>query len=172
MLHGFPLLETFLLGHLGTISRDTPLGYSPVCLPHLRSIELGEDEVCSGLMTFLRFPRNIAVGFRMILHEHLYRDAPPRFTAAIQQVLGTIDIRSITLAVPLSYFDTGLLIRLEGLGGTLEITTDERPSNTRQRNLFLALDRTLLCGRTLPMRVPRPVLIRVPSHSILIDHRV
>ena len=65
MLRGCPLLE-FLLITQSYIREDLARHYHPVFLPHLRNIELGEDELCSGLITQLQFPPTVAVGFRML----------------------------------------------------------------------------------------------------------
>lgn len=136
-----PLLETLLLDHSGIISQDSS-SPSSVCLRHLRSIELGQDEARSGLITSLQFSRSIAVGFRMIRQYHIYNDTPSELVAAIQHVLGRTDIRSITLAASHNYTHMGILIRFEGPGGTLEITT-ERMYSPSPPHVLLALE-TLL----------------------------
>ena len=143
MLRGCPLLQTFLLSHSDVFPQDTAPGHASVCLPHLHSIELGEQEVHSGLVTSLQFHQNITVGFRMIPQDHLYDDPPPTLIAAIQHVSRRIDIRSIALTTPISAFDSGLLIRFEGPGGSLEITTNWRTSRRRKRHILLALERIL-----------------------------
>jgi hypothetical protein len=55
MLRGSPLLETLLITHSG-VSQDQTPDHSPVCLPKLRSIELGSYEVRCGLVLHLQFP--------------------------------------------------------------------------------------------------------------------
>ena len=137
-LRGCPLLETLLFSHSGVISEASSPDHSSVSLPRLRSIELGEDEVHSGLITFLQLPQKIAVGFRMIQQKHLYNDTPPTLISSIQHVLERIDIRSITLAAPLTYLHTELLIHFEGLGGSFEITTDGKCFPARPRPALLA----------------------------------
>ena len=76
-LRGCPLLETLLFSHSGVIPEASSPDCSSVSLSRLRNIELGEDEVHSGLITFLQLPQKIAVGFRMIQQKHLYNDTHP-----------------------------------------------------------------------------------------------
>ena len=122
-LRGCPRLETLFISD-SDVNRHPIRDYSPVALPHLRSIELGADEVRSGLVTHLRFPSNIAAGFRLVSMTDVLDDIPLAVVASMQHVLGRIDIHCITLAVPpLHGLDFDLLIRFEGLQASLEITT-------------------------------------------------
>jgi len=121
-LRGCPKLETLFISD-SCIDWDPTCGYSPVSLPHLRSIELGEDEVSSGLVTHLQLPQNVAAGFRMLPMVTIWGNIPPGAIATMQHVLGRIDIRCITLAVPpFSRKDLDVLVRFEGLQGSLEIS--------------------------------------------------
>ena len=126
MLRGCPLLETLLVINKSKVHNVPTRDPSPVSLPHLRSIELGVYEVRSGLMTHLRFPKNVAVGIRGLFTTDLCVGIPPAVTDTIQHVLEKIEIRHITLALP-SGLRPGvpsiLLARFEGLQGSLEITT-------------------------------------------------
>ena len=140
MLRECPLLETLLLSNSGLLPED-PSGYSSVCLPRLRSIELGEDEVHSGLVTSLQFSRDIAAGFRTIANKRIYKDDLPALITPIQHILGRIDSRSITLAASPDHSRPEILIRFEGSGGSLEITTEETYSV--QPHVLLALERML-----------------------------
>jgi len=122
MLCGCPLLETLLIIYSG-VWRGTTHDHSPVHLPNLRSLELGPYEVRCGLTTYLRFPSNVAAGFRTLLLNDVCRSVPPAVMAAMQHVLGRVDIRRITLAAPpRPDGKTEFLIRFEGLQGSLEIT--------------------------------------------------
>ena len=122
-LRGCPLLETFFLSSFGVCGGPTR-DHSPVSLPHLRDIEVGGDEVHSGLTTYLLFPQNVAVGFRLQSRYDVLYSGPLANMVATDHALGRIDIRCITLAIgstdPLD--DIGLLVRFEGLCGSLEIT--------------------------------------------------
>ena len=124
MLRGCPLLETLLItdSRVRAPTHDHP----PVSLPRLRGIELGEDELRSGLATRLHFPQNVAVGLRVLFSSDLYGDTPLASKASIQHVLRRIDIRCITLAVEIQepQGNVGLLVRFEGLYGSLEITAN------------------------------------------------
>ena len=121
-LRGCPRLETLFISN-SSIGQDPTRDHSPVSLPHLSSIELGAGEVHSGLVTHLRLPMNIAVAFRVLEKVDIYDDIPPAVIAAMQHVLGKIDIRCITLAVPLFFQDDpDLLVRFEGLQASLEIS--------------------------------------------------
>ena len=125
-LRGCPLLETLFLTCFGL--GDGP-GHPPhdrlsVSLPHLRSIELGADEFRS-LIPYLLFPQNVAVGFRMRARSDVWFSDSLAKMAAMQHVLGRIDVRSITIAFGPTgpYLDgMGLLVRFEGYCGSLEIT--------------------------------------------------
>lgn len=122
-LRGCPRLETLLISR-SHVTQDPTRHHSPVSLPHLSSIELGADEVRSGLMVHLRFPQNIAAGFRMLPSVDVCGDIPPTTLATIQQVLGRVDIHHITFAVPpYPGENPDILVRFEGLGTSLEITT-------------------------------------------------
>ena len=138
MLCECPLLETFLLSNSGLPPEDSS-GYPPVCLPRLRSIELGEDEVHSGLVTSLEFSRNIVAGFRTIANERIYTDDLSALITPIQHILGRIDSRSITLAASPDHSYPEILINFEGPGGSLEITTEGKYSE--QPHVLLALER-------------------------------
>ena len=123
MLRGCPLLETLLVTESRVRANITP-NYPPVPLPRLRSIELGEDEVRSGLATHLQFPQNVAVGLRMLFPSEVCGKIPFTVEATMQHVLRRIDICYIALAE--SQDPQGalvLLVRFEGLYGSLEITT-------------------------------------------------
>ena len=141
MLCECPLLETLLLSNSGLPPSD-PLGYSSVCLPRLRSIELGENEVHSGLVTSLQFSRNIAAGFRTIANKCIYTDDLSALITPIQHILGRIDSRSITLTASPDHSYPGIFVRFEGPGGSLEITTMERYS-LQPPHVLLALERML-----------------------------
>ena len=103
MLRRSPLLETLLLGSSG--------------------IEVDEDELLSGLINYLDFPKNIAAGFRTMHWTELWgNSASSVVTAAIKHVLKRIDIDCITLAVVVDRLGTlELLVRFEGPQGSLEI---------------------------------------------------
>ena len=124
MLRGCPLLETLLIADCRVHEFSTP-DHPPVSLPRLRSIELGEDEVRSGLATHLQFPNNIAVGLRTFFSLGLYDDIPFAVKSTMQHALRRVDIHCITVAAgtPDLENDVGLLARFEGLFGSLEITT-------------------------------------------------
>lgn len=62
LLRGCPLLETLLMTD-SRVRENPALDDPPVPLPRLRSIELGEDEIRSGLTTRLQLPKNVAVAF-------------------------------------------------------------------------------------------------------------
>jgi len=118
-----PLLETLLITH-SCVSQDQIFYHSPVCLPKLRSIELGSYEVRCGLILHLQFPPDVIVGFRVMLLKDVYGDVPMAVTDPVQHVLGRIDIRCITLAAsPHHEGGAKLLVRFEGLRGSLEIST-------------------------------------------------
>jgi len=120
---GCPRLETFFISH-SNVTQDAIRGHSPVSLPHLRSLELGADEVRSGLTAHLQFPRNIAAGFRMLPIIDICGDISPTVLATIHHVLGRIGINCVTFATPpRPEEDFDLLARFEGLGGSLKITT-------------------------------------------------
>ena len=139
MLRGCPLLETLLITD-SRVRKNTTPDHPPVSLPRLRSIELGEDEVRSGLATRLQFPQNIAVGLRMLFSSDVYGDIPFAAKATMRHVLRRIDIRCITLAVesPDPQGDVGLLIRFEGLYGSLEITTNTLHTDEMIWNVFFS----------------------------------
>jgi len=122
MLRGCPLLETLLIIHTGVRQKPTH-NHFPVSLPHLRSIELSLLEVHSELITHLQLPKNITAGFRMLFSTDVSYDIPLEFVTAAQHVLNRVDIRCITLAVPLCpQGRMQLLVRFEGLQGSLEMT--------------------------------------------------
>ena len=122
LLRVCPLLETLLIIHMGARQKPT-CDHSPVSLPRLRSIEVGLYEVCSGLITHLQLLPNVAAGFRMLHSANVSGNIPLEFVTTAQHVLRWINIRCVTLAVPLHpQGGVDLLIRLEGLQGSLEIT--------------------------------------------------
>ena len=137
MLRGCPLLETLLI-ILSNVRRDPTRDHPPVFLPYLRSIELGEDELFSGLTTHLQFPQNAAVGFRMACLLSEWVDIPLAAEATMQHVLRRIDIRRITLLVAPSDYHGGawLLVRFEGLSGSLEITSYSMGTGAQIRDAF------------------------------------
>ena len=123
MLCGCPLLETLLIIH-SSIWRGATHDHSAIRLPNLRSLELGPYEVHCGLTTYLQFPPNVAVGLREMTLPDIHGGAPPGVVATIQHVLRRIDPRYTTLAVPpRSKPGSELLIRFDGLEGSLEMTT-------------------------------------------------
>ena len=135
-LRGCPLLETLLITH-SCVSQDPIYDYSPVCLPMLRSIELGSYEVRCGLILYLQFPPDVKVGFRAMLLKDIYGDVPLVVMAPVQHVLGRIDIRCITLAAsPHHEGGAKLLVRFEGLGGSLEISTCGVYTRTEPQNVL------------------------------------
>ena len=124
MLRGCPLLETFLLDHHDPLLSDGG-GHPSVCLPRLRSIEVGVFEANLGLVPYLDFPRNVAVGLRRIGFSDLRSVISNPVVTTTQHVLGKIDIHSITLAAPITRdfgVFTDILVRFEGLQGSLEMT--------------------------------------------------
>ena len=98
MLRGCPLLEILPIVHSNDYT-DQTRDYSPVFLPHPRSVELGMCEAFSGLITHLQFPPNVTVGFRMPFPSYICAETTPSVTATMQHVL-RIDIRWITLGAP------------------------------------------------------------------------
>jgi hypothetical protein len=117
-----PLLETLLISHSDILPPATARNLSPVRLPHLRSIEVGVHEVRSGLIVNLDFPKNIAAGFRALRMPDVWGNITPAVTAAIQHVLGEINIYHITLAIaPNPQGNVELLLRFEGPHASLEI---------------------------------------------------
>ena len=124
MLRQFPLLETLLLAYSEILPTRTAHDHSQLCLPHLRSIEVGTHEIRCGLVTHLDFPKNITAGFRVMRLSDTLGDIPPAVTAAMQHVLGRIDIDRITLAMAPNLRAKGnmkLLVRLEGPQDSLEM---------------------------------------------------
>jgi len=128
-LRNSPRLETLFISNSSVDPRPTR-HHSPVSLPYLHSIELGSCEVRSDLVVHLQLPPNIAVGFRMLpvadvaSVRGIRGDIPLAVVANMQHVLGRIDIRCITLAVPpYPQVVPDLLVRFEGLQASLEITT-------------------------------------------------
>jgi len=122
-LQGCPRLETLFISH-SNITQSPTRDHSPVSLPHIRSIEFGPDEVRSGLTTHLRLPQDIAVGFRRLPIIDIWGNIPSTVVATIQHVLGRIGIHCITFAAPLHpEGDFHILVRFEGPGASLEITT-------------------------------------------------
>jgi hypothetical protein len=140
VLRGCPLLETLLLvNSVGYL--DLTHDPSPVSLPNLRSIELGSLEVHCGLTVCLRFPRNAAVGFRGLSVADESQEILPVVMAAMLHVLRRVDIRRITYVTPSSRCyqrKVSLLIRFEGLRGSLEITAtpDHRLAESRLKALL------------------------------------
>ena len=125
MLRGCPLLETLLLNSSDPISPATIQGQDPVNLSYLRSIEVGADEIDSGLIALLDFPPDIKAGFRLSHPDGLCGEEPGSALAAMQHVLRKVNVRCITLAAHLRY--QLFLLRFEGLRGSLEITTGYSP---------------------------------------------
>ena len=125
MLRQCPLLETLFLLSYSSFSSGPARSHSPVRLPHLRSIEVGVDELRSGLITHLDFPKSTAAGFRNMYLAHVWGNIPPAIMAAIQHVLTNIDIYRITLAIPPHTLgNLEALVRFEGSQGSLEMTID------------------------------------------------
>ena len=137
MLRGCPLLETLLITY-SEVHQDPTVDHPPVSLPHLRTIELGGEELFSGLTTHLQFPQNAAVGFRMTCWFSEWVDLPLAVEATMQHVLRRIDIRHITLLVASAGPHGGarLLICFEGLSGSLEITSCSSGTNAQIRDVF------------------------------------
>jgi len=135
MLRTCPLLETLLIA--GSSFHGNPAhDHSPVSLPHLRSIELGRYEVWSELITHLRFPSNVAVGFRTLTLTDVCGNIPPAVLASIHHVLRRVDINKITLAVPpLGHGDLELFVRFEGLQSSLELTIRGAHTDARLWNV-------------------------------------
>ena len=136
MLRGCPLLETLLLHHPDAISPGSTRGHTPVRLPHLRSIELGQFEIHSKMLTFLDFPRKFAVGFRATDLSSVCGNIPLTVLASIQHVLRRIDTRCITLATPPGYHHPLLLVRFEGPYGSLEITVWTEYDHNKLQDIF------------------------------------
>lgn len=135
-LRGFPLLETLLIVDLG-VSQDPTHDQSPVCLPKLRSIELDSNEVRCGLIPYLQFSPDVTAGFRGMFLKDVWGDVSLVVVAAMQHVLGRMDIRCVTLAV--SSYNNGIakfLVRFDGLRGSLEISTSSLYTNTELQNVL------------------------------------
>ena len=136
MLRGYPLLQTLLITK-SSVRQNPTRDHSPVSLLHLRIIELGAHEVCSGLITHLQFPRNAAVGFRMLPLSYVCGDIPLEIVVAMQHVLRRVNIHSITLAdSPRLRRDVGLFVHFEGLHGSLEMTIHGATTHTELWNVF------------------------------------
>ena len=138
-LRGCPLLETVLIILWSGDPQETTLDYSSVSLPNLHSIELGSYEVRSGLITYLLFPRTVAVGFRSLgAYDVCGYDVPPVVLASSRHVLGRMDIHTVVLAIVAPRCDGYLqaLIRFEGVVGSLEMTF---------RSWFMG-EGTIFCG--------------------------
>lgn len=126
MLRGCPLLETLLLDYSDAIPPATIHDHPAVCFPHLRAIEVGRYEVHSGLMTYLHFPPNVAVGLRMMRPDDFCGNISRAVRASTQHVLARIDIRCITLAAAMHNKGYILLrICFEGPRGSLEVTVGD-----------------------------------------------
>jgi len=123
LLCGCPLLEILLIHCCTrTWSHDQTPDHSPINLPNLRILEFGPHEAT--LMLYLRFPPGVAVGFREIMFNNEHGYFPPAVAAAIQDMVERAGVRRIILAVPTpSKEGSELLIRFDGLGGSLEMTT-------------------------------------------------
>ena len=148
MLRDCPLLEILLITHSGV--RQDPTGdHPPVSLPHLHTIELGEGGLCPGLTTHLQFPQSVAVGFHILSWSSMCGDVPLTVEATTQHVLRRIDIRRITLAVasPDPCGGVWLLIRFEGLPGSLEITPCSSDNDALIRGAFFG-SRGVLCSHS------------------------
>jgi len=139
VLRACPLLETLLIADSsfqGGPAHDS----TPVSLPHLRSIELGMFEVRSELITHLRFPSNVAAGFRTLYLTDVRGDIPPTVVAAMHHVLRKVDIGRITLAVPpLNRGVLELFIRFEGPQGSLELTIRDVHTDDQLWDVFFGL---------------------------------
>jgi len=140
-------LETLFIVQSGT-GQDPTHDLPVVSLPHLRSIELGAREARSGLISYLRFPSNIAVGFRMKVGSDLRGGNPLEDMTTMQHVLGSVNIHRITFAVgsqgPVG--GSGLLVRLEWLRGSLEITYPLE-TDTAVRNILFGPSGALFSSR-------------------------
>ena len=135
MLRGCPSLETLLISY-SHIDQEPTGDHPPASLPRLRSIELGTDEVRSGLITHLRFPSDVAAGFRILPAAEVRGDVSPTVVATMQHVLKRFDICSITFVVSSpNPGDFDLLIRFEGLRASLEISTYAE-TRTELRDIF------------------------------------
>ena len=125
LLRGCSLLETVLISIISsTGSQHVPQSHGPVKLQKLHSIELGEFEVRSGLMTLLQFPPGVAVGFRGV---NLHRPGTWPYES-VRHVLATIDIESVTVSYirHTAYAEHDLyLLRFEGVEGSLEVNVSE-----------------------------------------------
>ena len=154
VLCGCPLLETLLLVDSGSYLNPTH-DTSPVSLPNLRSIELGSFEVRCGLTVCLRFPRNAAVGFRGLTTVDVCQGISPIVMAAMLHVLGKFNIRRITFLTPKfrsHQRKVALLIRFEGLRGSLEITANfNRRSPESYLNVLLSPSLPIESTRELHM---------------------
>ena len=123
MLRGSPLLETILIIRYRTSLQETTLDHTPVSLPNLRSIDLGRYEVCSGLITYLRFPQTVAAGFRSLEESDVFGDSiPPMVMASSRHVLGETDTHTFIIASAAPHPYDASLIRFERANGSLEIT--------------------------------------------------
>ena len=138
MLSGCPLLETLLLDYSDILPPGTIRGHPSIRFPRLRTIEVGGYEVHSRLITYLDFPPNVAVGFRMMRTSDVCGTIPHAVLSSIQHVFTRIDVRSITLAAATHYKGHILIrVRFEGPHGSLEITVGDIQDHTQpQRLLF------------------------------------
>ena len=122
MLHQCPLLETLFISYSNILPPAAPRDHPTACLPYLRNLELGAYELRSGLIAHLDFPKNITAGFWAMSQSDVCGDIPPSVKAAVECVLGRIDIYCITLATHrLSRQESEHFLRFEGPQGSLEI---------------------------------------------------
>jgi len=129
MLRACPLLETLLLAESSFYDPDRD--HTPVPLPYLRSIELGVQEVRSGLITHLLFPSTVAAGFRELPYSDVCSDIPPAVVASMNHALRRVGIDRITLALPPVTRHVILFVRFEGLQGSLELTIGDMRTDSR-----------------------------------------
>ena len=126
MLRKCPLLETLLLNYSDAFPPITARGHPPVYLPHLRSIEMGVQEVRSGLITHLNFPKDITAGFRIMQLSELWDNIP----SAMQLALENTDVCRVALTLAPNFQNSGLLVHFEGSQDSLDINVgDINPLN-------------------------------------------
>ena len=135
MLRSCPLLESLLIAEPSF--HDPDHDHTSVFLPYLRTIELGVYEVRSGLITHLRFPSNVAAGFRALFLTDVCGDIPPVVVGSMHHVLRRVDIGRITLAVPpLNHGNLELFVRFEGPHSSLEFTIRDVHTDAQLWNIF------------------------------------
>ena len=124
LLRGCSLLETALIYIAPAGSSQHALQPpTPVTLPKLHALELGDFMVCSGLIIHLRFPPGVTVGFRDIKLDGTTWPCEPT-----QHVLVATSIESVTIShirhSAYTMYDSYLL-RFEGPEGSLEVSNSE-----------------------------------------------